>query len=544
MENNEDKTLATYKIWIPLLISLACLIGLFAGYRMAGKDVVGSLIVKTDSDAGFNSGRVEELVRFIESRYVDDLNSEELIEDAFKNVLDHLDPHSIYLRPEEMKQLNDQMGGSFEGIGIESIFLNDTLYVNHIIENGPAFMAGLQRGDQILSVNDTLIAGRSLSYDQIRNTLKGDKDLKLNLQVRDFETKDVRNLDLNIGNVDVKSVQGFIYENDYAVVRIDRFSSDSYKEFMDCLNRLNEQGGFKHLVLDLRGNPGGFLPEATKMLNQIFKEKGRLMVYTQGRNERVSEYKSTGKNFYDIDKVAILVDEGSASGSEIIAGAIQDWDRGLIVGRRTFGKGLVQEQYNLNNGGAIRLTVAEYFTPSGRLIQKSFEDRKTYRDDIASRIQSGELTGSTDVPIMDTTVFVTKVEKRPVYAAGGITPDIYIPIDSLELSSELAKAVMEVEAFIFKKFLKKELEVPENADEFVGQWSASTELLNEFRATLEVSGNQYDWIDQYLEVILKEEVAKLYFDKNTALRVRFEDDVFLTQSVLALSKKNIFAELK
>jgi carboxyl-terminal processing protease len=532
------------KIWIPLLFSIASIIGLVGGYKMAGNEALKGLIVKTDSLESSSKGRVEELVRFIESRYVADINTDELIEDAFTNILEHLDPHSIYLKPEDMQQLNDQMGGSFEGIGIESILLDDTLYINHVIAVGPAREAGLSSGDQIISINNESIAGQSLSFSEMRSKLKGERGDHLNLGIRDFDTKEIRSVDLEIGNVDIKSVSGFRLDDEFAVVQIQRFSSDTYKEFMDCLSRLQEEGGFKSLILDLRGNPGGFLPEATKILNQIFKEKGRLLVYTQGRNERVSEYKSTGKNFYDIDKVAILVDEGSASGSEIMAGAIQDWDRGLIVGRRTFGKGLVQEQYDLSNGGALRLTVAEYFTPTGRLIQKSYADKEVYRDDIANRIQSGELLGSQESPIMDSTVFKTKINKRAVFAGGGITPDVFIPLDSAQLSMEAVKIYTEKAQFIFEKFLKGELNITMDSTEFLKNWEVPDEMIAEFRSLIGFSNIEDEWLDPLMRKALKSEIAKLYFGKVVELEANLSSDEFVLESISALSKQNIFAELK
>ncbi|WP_235293022.1 S41 family peptidase [Portibacter lacus] len=544
MSKSPDEQKESYKIWIPLLFSVVALIGLIGGYKMAGNDALSGLIVKTDHETNGNTGRVEELVRFIESRYVSDLDSDELIEDAFRNVLDHLDPHSIYLKPEDMKQLNDQMGGSFEGIGIESILINDTLYINHVILDGPAYKAGLKPGDQIISINDSIIAGETLTFNEIREKLKGDTGDQMKLSVVHFSDGEQSDISLNIGKVDVKSVEGFKLNSEFAVVKIQRFSSDSYKEFMDCLSDLERNGGFKSLILDLRGNPGGFLPEATKMLNQIFKEKGKLLVYTQGRNERVSEYKSTGKNFFNIDKIAVLVDEGSASGSEIMAGAIQDWDRGLIVGRRTFGKGLVQEQYDLSNGGALRLTVAEYFTPSGRLIQRSYENKKEYKDDIAQRIESGELLGEQDSPIMDSTEYKTKIKKRVVYGGGGISPDIYIPTDSLHLSIEYITAISKRAEYVFKKFLNNDLTIPSDTLSFINEWLPSPELVAGFEEFLERDGRDYSEVSPYLESILKVEVAKLYFGNIVALEAELANDDFVMQSVLALSKQNIFAELQ
>lgn len=534
----------SYKVWIPLVFAISAILGLVGGYKMANRDAMDSLIIELEENQGGNTGRVEELIRFIESRYVFEVNSDELIEDAFENVLENLDPHSVYLHPSEMELLNDQMEGSFEGIGIESILLNDTLFVNHVLKDGPASKSGLMPGDQVIAINDSIIAGKDLKFNEIKSMLKGSIKDKIKLDVIAFDNGELKSVDIEIDNVDIKTAEGFLYNNEIAVVRINRFSSDSYQEFMMVLEEITKENNFNSLILDLRGNPGGFLPEATKILNQIFREKGKLLVYTQGRNERVSEYKSTGKNFYNIEKVAILVDEGSASGSEIIAGAIQDWDRGLIVGRRTFGKGLVQEQYDLSNGGALRLTVAEYFTPSGRLIQKSYKDKDDYRNDISNRISSGELAGNLDMPVMDSTEFKTKIENRTVYGGGGITPDIYIPSDSVQMSYENISAKSKVSEFVFLEYRKRELKVEMEEEEFLKNWTASEELIRDFRGYLGFNEANYQYLEDYLKEHLKVEIAKLFYGNKSALQAELIDDEYVTQSINALSKRNIFAELK
>lgn len=547
MDNNQDvaqNTKGDYKIWAPLVFAIATIIGLIGGYKMAGGEDLNNMIVKLDKKEKITTGRVEELIRFIESRYVYEVNSNELITDAFENILSHLDPHSVYLKPEEMLQLTNQMEGSFEGIGIESVLLDDTLHVSNILPGGPASKAGLSIGDQIIMINDSLVAGQSLSFSDIRARLKGEKYSKVKLSVKPFQSGPIKDIAVEINTVDIKTVDGFRYNDQLSVISIKRFSADSYREFMACLERLNAEGGFKDIIIDLRGNPGGYLPEATKILNQIFKEKGRLLVYTQGRNERVSEYKTTGKYFYDIDKVAILVDEGSASGSEIIAGAIQDWDRGLIVGRRTFGKGLVQEQYELSNGGALRLTVAKYFTPSGRLIQRSYEDMDSYDKDLYNRISSGELSGNVQVPVLDSTVFMTKIEKRIVYGSGGVSPDIYIPTDSLQYSKEMLHAKAFAGDFVFRKFKAGGLDIPSDKNVFLFDYEVPQTFINEYKNTLEYTENKFEWLDETLAIVLKEELAQLYFGNTVALEVNLRNDFFVDQSVNALAKENIFAELK
>ncbi len=534
----------TFVIWGPLLFALATIVGLIGGYKMADSDDLDSMVVRMNDEQMVTTGRVEELIRFIEARYVSEVNSDELIEDAFQNILSHLDPHSIYLKPADLEELNDQMEGSFEGVGIESILLDDTLRVNNVIKGGPAEIAGLQLGDRIIGINDTLVAGQGMDFESLRNRFKSGTTNEVKLEILSINEVKPMEVSVKIDKVDVKSVNGFLYDESTAVVKINRFSSDSYREFMTCLEKFQKDGGFKDLIIDLRGNPGGFLPEATKILNQIFKEKGRLLVYTQGRSDRIAEYKTTGKSFYNIDKVAILVDEGSASGSEIIAGAIQDWDRGLVIGRRTFGKGLVQEQYNLSNGGALRLTVAKYFTPSGRLIQKSYDDKDAYDLDIHNRIVSGELSGEHEIPIMDSTIYKTKIEKRIVYGGGGITPDIYVPTDTVELSETVIKAQAQISEYVFRAFINGEFgDVPESASEFVEEWNVNKKILSGLVADVSskaLNGN----INSKLQNLLKKEVARIIFGENTALEVEMRKDGMVMQSLNAFSKNDIFAELQ
>lgn len=544
IQETESPNNGTFVIWGPLLFALATIIGLIGGYKMADSDDLDSMVVKMSDEAMVTTGRVEELIRFIEARYVSEVNSDELIEDAFQNILSHLDPHSIYLKPNDLQELNEQMEGSFEGVGIESILIDDTLRVNNIIKGGPAEKAGLQLGDRIIGINDTIVAGLGMDFESLRNRFKSGNASEIDLEILPLNEMETKSITVNIDKVDVKSVNGFMYDDKTAIIKIDRFSSDTYREFMGCLENFQKEGGFEDLVIDLRGNPGGFLPEATKILNQIFKEKGRLLVYTQGRSDRIAEYKTTGKSFYNIDKVAILVDEGSASGSEIIAGAIQDWDRGLVIGRRTFGKGLVQEQYNLSNGGALRLTVAKYFTPSGRLIQKSYEDLKAYDLDIHNRIVSGELSGEHEMPILDSTVYTTKIEKRIVYGGGGIAPDIYVPTDSTELSEIMIKAQARISEYVFRTYIKGKLDnLPEDSEDFIKDWEVNDEILKGILSEI-TSETPDENINSSMRNLIKNEIARIVYGEDAALEVALRNDGMVIQSMNAFSKNDIFAELK
>lgn len=437
------------KVWLPFALSLMLAVGMIFGYQMNEKDD-GPLISKIESDTNSGPiGTVEELIRFIESKYVDTIDRKPLVSSAIEAVLTQLDPHSVYISPDQLQQINQEMEGSFDGIGIESFYIDDTVFIINTIAESPAERAGISSFDRLLKVGEEDVAGQGYSFTEIEDRIKGaaGEQISLTFLTQEGRTKEVV---VTIGDVLISSIDAAInITPDVGYIKIKRFSSRTYREFMDEFERMYE-AGTKHLILDLRGNPGGYLPQATNILSQLFREKGKLLVYTEGRKDQRLEYKTTGKPFFDVDRLAVLIDERSASGSEIIAGAIQEWDRGVVIGRRSFGKGLVQEQYSLQNGGALRITVARYYTPSGRSIQRTYSDLKEYDDDLYDRIHSGELFAEDSTSTStDTTVYQTRLLNRPVQGGGGITPDVFIPLDSLDLDYEYATLAGNVSRFVF-----------------------------------------------------------------------------------------------
>ena len=424
--------------------------GMVFGYQMNEKDESPLIsYIGSDSDTESPIGQVEELIRFVETRYVDSINRTQLVSEAIEAILKKLDPHSIYITPEQLKRVNQEMDGTFNGIGIESFYIDDTVNIISTIPNSPAERAGIKPFDKIISIKDSLVAGNALNFSTIQDMIKGQLGDELPMNLLDQEGKE-KQIVVTIGDIPLKSIDVALNVSpEIGYVKINRFSSTTYKEFMDHFEKMYESGT-KHMIIDLRGNPGGFLPEATNILSQLYSERGRLLVYTEGRNGNKLEYKTTGKPFFQIDKISVLIDEGSASGSEIIAGAIQEWDRGAVIGRRSFGKGLVQEQYNLGNGGAIRLTVARYYTPSGRSIQKTYSDIDRYDDDIYQRISGGELYHQDSVRSGDNTNFKTKILERDLVGGGGITPDVFVPIDSIELDYDFIQVDNKVSQFVYK----------------------------------------------------------------------------------------------
>lgn len=450
-----------YNVWLPLALSVMLALGMVFGYTMNDKEQ-NPLIQRVQKDIAKSPafGQVEELIRFVESRYVDSIDRQALVEAGIREVLSKLDPHSIYISPDELQGINDDMKGSFQGIGVEVFYLEDTINIIRTIEDGPAAKAGLQPFDKILYINNELVAGQdSLTYDMIRNRLRGELGEKLNLKVKRIGNADLVPLEVVVDNIAVSSIDaGFMATDQVGYIKISKFTSKTYKEFMEHFEKFQDEG-MKDLIIDLRGNPGGYLPEATNILSQLFREKGNMLVYTEGKNDKKQEYKTTGKPFFQVEDIAVLIDENSASGSEIIAGAIQDWDRGIVIGRRSFGKGLVQEQYDLSNGGALRLTVARYYTPSGRSIQREYADLKSYYHDRQDRLNSGELFHDQDSKDEDSLMYETKNLGRSVYGGGGITPDVFIAADSLYYEDDMADILNRLSQDVYK-ILRKDKTIP------------------------------------------------------------------------------------
>lgn len=393
------------------MVGLAAAIGLIAGYNMnfenAGHKLIDFPELK-ESYYGNADGRIEEILRFVESNYVDSLDQEIISIDAIRHILRQLDPHSDYIGQDELTDHNERMEGAYRGIGIETLKLEDTFYVTRVIEDGPAAQAGLMLGDAIIEVDDELVSGNETSFSAVRDMLKTETKDELELSIIQFGQQSKQKIKVGINSIILSSAD-LSYKPDESTVyvKLERFSENTYEQFIESLDHYMKDNEKLNLILDLRNNPGGYLPEAIKILSQLFKDKDKLLTYTIGMNRKKAEYRTTGKNFYSINKVAILINEHSASGSEILAGAIQDWDRGVIIGKESFGKGLVQEVFPLRNGGALRLTVAKYYTPTGRLIQKSY--RSINKDFEADSIN-----------------YRTRLLNREVQSGNGIIPDYVI----------------------------------------------------------------------------------------------------------------------
>lgn len=366
--------------------------------------------------------------------YVDEINEDEIVEEGIRSMLKKLDPHSTYTDPKETKTLLEEMQGSFGGIGIQFNMLDDTLYVIRATAGGPSARAGIKAGDRIVSVNDTAIAGVKMERSDIMSRLRGVEGTKLNVQVKRAGVPGLLPFSLVRGKIAMESVDvAYMVDKKVGYIRITSFGANTHKEFVTKLDSLKERG-MKSLILDLQGNGGGYLTAAVDIANE-FLERTNLVVYTEGRTSPRYEHLAQGGGRFTQGNLVVLVDETSASAAEILAGAVQDWDRGIIVGRRTYGKGLVQRPFPLPDNSMVRLTIARYYTPTGRCIQKPYGDSIKYHDDLMNRYNSGELTNADSHFFPDSLKKSTLRLGRAVYGGGGIMPDYFVPLDTLRYTA-------------------------------------------------------------------------------------------------------------
>lgn len=372
--------------------------------------------------------KYQRLMALIDAFYVDTVNLHKLTEDAIVKVLADLDPHSVYISKEEVDEMNEPLEGGFFGIGIQFTILRDTLMVVSVVPGGPSEKVGLRAGDRIVVVDGEDIAGKKLSNTEVRKRLKGEKGTPVDVKVlRDNELMDFRIIrdKIPIYSVDAS----YMLDKTTGYIKISRFAATTIEEFEAAVKKLQAQG-MKDMILDLQGNGGGYMGAAIGISDHLL-DGTKMIVYTEGLSSGRREEYSTPAGLFQDGRVVVLIDGNSASASEIVSGAIQDWDRGLIVGRRSFAKGLVQRQYPLTDGSMIRLTTAHYYTPSGRCIQKPYaKGEEEYRAELYNRYQSGELLSADSIVVNDSLKYYTKVKHRPVYGGGGIIPDVFVPMDT------------------------------------------------------------------------------------------------------------------
>lgn len=435
------------QVWLPLIFALVMIAGMFFGFK---------LHQQTGSARGFfakdRRTSLQEALDLIKSRYVDQVGIDSLQDDAITEVMNHLDPHSVYIPASDLSSANEDLAGKFEGIGVMFNIFDDTVHVLYVVPGGPSDKAGLQIGDKIVAVNDSSVVSKTLPSADIRKLIRGLEGTKVKLKVVRGNT--IQYYEVIRGTIPLPSLDAaYMIDKATGYIKLNKFSETTYSEFMDAMQDLQKQG-LQKLILDLRGNPGGFVKQAVNVADE-FLDDDKLIVYTQGANVPKEEYHAQRPGLFESGKLVVLVDELTASASEILAGALQDWDRATIVGRRTFGKGLVQGQYDLSDGGAIRLTIARYYTPSGRNIQRPYDQgRKVYMEEIYQRAMTGELVNADSIHYLKDKAYKTK-GGRTVYGGGGIVPDVFVPVDTSSVTHSVTKLYLEgrFDNFVYKYYI-------------------------------------------------------------------------------------------
>ena len=429
---NKNKT----SRYMPLIMAICVVIGIIIGSFFSNHFSGNRLNI-------INSGsnRLNNLLHIIDDQYVDQVNIDSLVDKAIPQILSELDPHSVYISAKDAAAATDDLKGSFSGVGIEFVIREDTIHIQNVIQNGPAEKAGLLAGDKIVMVDGKKFVGKIVTNQEAQHRLKGPKDTKVSIGVIRYGSKKIQTFSVTRGEIPTKSVTAaYMLNETTGYIRIKNFGENTYPEMLIALAKLSQEG-FKNLCIDLRDNSGGYLSAAVNMANEFLPAK-KLIVYTQGRKSPRQEYRSDGKGSYQDIPMVVLINEGSASSAEIFAGAMQDNDRATIIGRRSFGKGLVQQQIEFPDHSMIRLTIARYYTPSGRCIQKPYTlgDDKDYEQDLLTRYQHGEFFSQDSIkhtgPAYHTGL------GRIVYGGGGITPDIFVPEDTLGMTSYFKEASM------------------------------------------------------------------------------------------------------
>ena len=427
MNSTIDPGKKRLNVWLPLLFALVLALGMYLGSKLQTETANGPSIVLRNG-----GNKLDQILKLVENRYVDSVDTEDLTDKTIAELLTQLDPYSAYIPAANYEEANQPLEGNFEGIGIEFYKLNDTILVVSALSGGPSEQVGLRGGDKIVTVDSVLVAGQNLSNEAIIKKLRGKKGSKVRVGIKRNGQKELMSFTITRDRIPIYSVDiAYLVAPAVGYIKINKFSATTAEEFRQAFVKLSSSTPLKGLVLDLRGNPGGYLDAAIRLADEFLPD-GKLITYTEGRTQPRRDFSSSSSGLFETGKLVVLIDEGSASASEIVSGAIQDWDRGEVIGRRSFGKGLVQEQFDMRDGSAVRLTVSRYYTPSGRSIQKPYESGKS-SDDFLERLERGELFSADSIHQNDSLQFRT-ASGRLVFGGGGIMPDVFVPADSNKFS--------------------------------------------------------------------------------------------------------------
>lgn len=469
---------------------------------------------------------------FINKLYVDKIDEKKLSDDVVKALLHELDPHSSYISEKEVKEMNEPLEGNFDGVGISFNMMTDTLYVIETISGGPAEKVGILPGDKIIYVGDTLIAGVKMPNKKVMSLLRGPKETKVDVKVLRRGVPDLIEFIITRNKIPIYSLDAaYMIDKKTGYIRLNRFGATTTDEFNEACKKLKQEG-MQNLILDLQNNGGGYLTAAIELADE-FLDKDKLIVYTEGANQPKKNEKSTSKGLFEQGKLIVLINEYSASASEIVSGAIQDWDRGVIVGRRSFGKGLVQRQIPLPDGSQLRLTTARYYTPTGRCIQKPYENGKeeNYAMDVIERYNKGEMMHADSIHFPDSLKYQTLINKRTVYGGGGIMPDYFVPVDTIGFTNYLrnlnARAITYKTAMKLVDNSRKELlkKYP-TGDIFLKEFEVSDDLLKQLIANAEEE-NLYLKPENKTDSTDKDEIKDNVTKSDTDERIEFSENEYI-----------------
>ena len=518
----------SYVYLIPILMGVTLALGVWLGtmFLPSGATVNNTTIIE-------NSNKYSTILELIENRYVDSVDHEMLIESSIQGMIQKLDPHSSYIPAQDLERVNEQLEGKFGGVGIRFLIHNDTLVATHIMPNSPSLRAGMMAGDRLIEVDGEDISTGDISNEKVMNLLKGKAGSEVKVKV--YRQGLVKNLSIIRGSIGVSSIDAAIMlTSEIGFIKLNSFTMQAGAEFQAAAQSLKELG-MKKLVFDLRNNGGGYMSEATDISDQFLKS-GKLIVYTEGRMQPRQNYESSSRGILEDMELVILINSLSASASEIVAGAIQDNDRGYILGRRSFGKGLVQDQQELTDGSALRLTISRYYTPTGRSIQKPYGEGIDYENDYFERLESGELLNEDSVKVDESLKFVTE-GGRVVYGGGGIYPDIFIPNDTLGASYYLTDLYY---SNVFNhwavNYLDKNRKRLKDFDAFNRSFKVTTTMFENFIDYAETLGVEPRPIDivtsrNVIKNRMKAEIARHVWQDNGYYSVYLEDDLDVKNAI-------------
>lgn len=537
------------KAYLPLIIGIAIAVGIFIGstFNFQNKSVLFS--------SNSNEAKIKRLINYIHYDYVDKVNTDSLLDDAITNMLTNLDPHSVYIPKDELQRVTESMQGKFAGIGVSFLIHNDSVAVSSVIKGGPSEKAGIKAGDRIIIANNDTLFGKAIAKkagiskielgtidgnrkmsDAVMKALKGEPDTKVNVVVYRRSINKILNFPITRGDVSITSVSAhYMINNTLGYIKVERFARTTYDEFKQDLDELISKG-MTSLVLDLRGNPGGFMDIADQIVDE-FLEEGKLIVFTKNKDREIDKSFATDKGDFEHGKLYVLIDQNSASASEIVAGALQDNDKGTIVGRRSFGKGLVQQEMALGDGSAVRLTTARYYTPTGRSIQKPYNhtDNKEYNNDYLERIHNGELISRDSIKVNDSLKYTTPKGKI-VYGGGGIIPDVFVSIDTLSTFS--SQLYGNLSPFVFKYIdnHRKEMNKWELYD-FVKDFDKNDKIFNQYIAELDLNYPIPPLAKEDLKRYFKAIMARNLFDETGYFIIAQKKDNMILKVIELDSKK-------